>query len=67
MNHKLIKLLAKKRVERGISQTEVAKRMGTTASSISRFEGNASNHSPALSYIDRYANAINSELNYNLI
>lgn len=52
----LARRLASTRRRRGLSQAEVARRMGTTQSAVSDLEGGA--HDPYLSTLQRYARAV---------
>ena len=52
----LARRLANTRRRRGLSQAEVARRMGTTQSAVSDLEGGA--HDPYLSTLQRYARAV---------
>jgi transcriptional regulator with XRE-family HTH domain len=56
----LLKELAKRRGERGLSQTVVAARMGTSQSALARLEGGESD--PRISTVERFALAIGEEL-----
>ena len=60
-------LAARKRA--GLSQAEVAERMGTRAPAITRLESSLSSgrHSPSLSTLTRYAQAVGCELEIKLI
>lgn len=54
------------RKEAGLSQDEVAKRMGTKQSAIARLEASAG-HSPSISTLQKYAEAIGCKLDIRLI
>jgi ribosome-binding protein aMBF1 (putative translation factor) len=56
----LLRSLADRRRELGLSQTLVAAKMGTSQSALARLEGGESD--PRISTIERYALAIGSEL-----
>ncbi|HMK96409.1 MAG TPA: helix-turn-helix transcriptional regulator [Acidimicrobiales bacterium] len=56
--------LSAKRVELGLSQTEVAARMGTSQSAVARLESGESDL--RLSTLERYAAAIGQRLAWNL-
>ena len=56
--------LSAKRVELGLSQTEVAARMGTSQSAVARLESGGSDL--RLSTLERYAAAIGQRLAWNL-
>jgi transcriptional regulator with XRE-family HTH domain len=48
----------KARVEAGLTQAEVAERVGTTQSAIARLESAAPKHSPSIATLQRYAKAL---------
>ncbi len=48
----------KARSESGLSQAEVAARIGTTQSAVARLESAESGHSPSIATLQRYASAI---------
>ena len=56
----LLRSLADRRRELGLSQTLVAAKMGTSQSALARLEGGESD--PRISTVERYALAIGSEL-----
>jgi transcriptional regulator with XRE-family HTH domain len=58
----IIEKLVKARLHAGLSQAEVAERMGTQAPAISRIESTDSKHSPSLRTLQKYAAAIGCEL-----
>ena len=60
-------LLARK--EAGLSQVEIASRMGTKAPAITRLESSLSSgrHSPSLATIKKYAEAVNCHIEIKLI
>lgn len=62
--HELVQSLAEQRVERGLSQTEVAARMGTSQSAVARLE--AGDADPRLSTLERYAAALGGQLDVRL-
>lgn len=57
----------KARAAVGISQTEVARRIGTTQSAIARLESLNSKHSPSLSTLRKYAHALGCRLELKLV
>ncbi|ANV86296.1 helix-turn-helix domain-containing protein [Picosynechococcus sp. PCC 7117] len=65
----LLRQMLKARQEAGLSQAEVAARMGTKAPAITRLESSLSNgkHSPSLATLRRYAQAVGCELQVTLI
>jgi transcriptional regulator with XRE-family HTH domain len=54
------------RLRAGLTQEEVARRMGTSKSTISRLEGNT-DHSPSISSLWRYAHAVGYQLRIRLV
>ena len=48
----------KARAETGLTQAEVAERVGTTQSAIARLESGALKHSPSIATLQRYAKAL---------
>lgn len=57
----------KARAQSGLSQAEVAARVGTTQSAIARLESAASKHSPSIATLRRYANALGYKLEIRLV
>jgi len=57
----------KARSSAGMSQTEVAQRMGTTQSAVARLESGKGKHSPSLATLRRYANAIGYRIDIRLV
>ena len=58
--YKLISQVIGVRVKKGISQKELARRMGTKQSAIARFE--SGNYNPTIEFLDRTAQALGTEL-----
>jgi transcriptional regulator with XRE-family HTH domain len=56
--------LAARRVEQGLSQTEVAARMGTSQSAVARLESGDAD--VRLSTLERYASALDRRLDWSL-
>ena len=56
----LIQMIIERRLESGLTQVELANRMGTKQSAISRFERGAYN--PTISFLRRLASALDAEL-----
>ena len=56
--------LAERRTEQGLSQTEVAARMGTSQSAVARLESGAAD--VRLSTLERYAAALEQRLDWSL-
>ena len=64
--YKLIRELLAARSRAGLTQEEVAIRMGTTKSAISRLEGSG-NHSPSLATLLKYAKAVGCDLEIRFV
>ncbi len=62
----IVEELVKARLSAGLSQAEVADRMGTKAPAISRIESPDAKHSPSLRTIQKYAAAVGCELEIRL-
>lgn len=60
----LVRELVGQRLAAGLSQTEVAARMGTSQSAVARLESGLANTRAAT--LERYAAAIGSEINWRL-
>lgn len=63
----LYRKIIKARADSHVSQAEVARRMGTTRSAISRLESSNAKHSPSIGLLKRYADALGYQLEINLI
>lgn len=61
----VIEALVRARVDAGLTQTELAQRIGTTQSAIARLEGGGV--SPSLSTLRRYAEATGTKLKVSLV
>ena len=57
---KVIEMVIQKRIERGLSQEELAKKVGTKQSSISRFESGGYN--PTLGFLKKISKALDTKL-----
>jgi transcriptional regulator with XRE-family HTH domain len=57
----------KARSEAGLTQAEVAQRVGTTQSAIARLESGARKHSPSIATLQRYARALGYRLEVKLV
>jgi len=62
----IIEKLVKARLEAGLSQAEVAERMGTQGTAVSRIESPDLKHSPSLRTLQKYARAIGCNLKLQL-
>jgi transcriptional regulator with XRE-family HTH domain len=58
----VVRALARRRQEQGLSQTEVAARMGTSQSAVARLESGAGDL--RLSTLQRYAAALDAEIGF---
>lgn len=67
MKTKLIQELRKARIAKKINQHQIAKKMNTTATAISRFERKDGKHSPSLRTIELYSNAIGVTVEFTII
>lgn len=69
LKHKydLTRKLIQMRKEAGLTQEELAEKLHTQKSNISRLESLNSKHSPKLSTIEEYAHAIGYELEINFV
>lgn len=65
----LLRQMLKARQRAGLSQAQVADRMGTKAPAITRLESSLGNgkHSPSLATLRRYAHAVGCELQVKLV
>ncbi len=61
--------LLKARQKAGMSQAEIAKRMGTKAPAVTRLESSlgSGKHSPSISTLKKYANALGYHLTIKLV
>jgi len=57
----------KARAESGLTQAEVAERVGTTQSAIARLESATPKHSPSIATLQRYARALGYEVELRLV
>jgi transcriptional regulator with XRE-family HTH domain len=55
------------RARAGLTQAEVARRVGTTQSAIARLESGAGKHSPSVATLQRYARALGFRLEIRLV
>ena len=60
----VIEMMIRKRIEKGLTQKELAKRIGTKQSSISRLE--SGNYNPSLSFLKKVADALDTRLKVSL-
>ena len=59
--------ILKARATAGITQAEVAKRVGTTQSAIARLESGTGRHSPSIATLQKYAHALGCRLELRLV
>jgi transcriptional regulator with XRE-family HTH domain len=57
----------KARAAAGMSQAEIAKRMGTTQSAVARLESGRGKHSPSLFTLRKYARALGYRVDLRLV
>jgi len=60
----VIEMIIKRRIERGFSQKELARRIGTKQSAISRLESGTYN--PSLSFLQKVGKALDAKLKISL-
>lgn len=65
----LLRQMLKARQKAGLSQAEVAERMGTKAPAVTRLESSLGNgkHSPSLATLQKYASAVGCELQVKFV
>jgi DNA-binding XRE family transcriptional regulator len=59
--------ILKARAEAGLTQAEVAERIGTTQSAVARLESASGRHSPSIATLRRYASALGYRLDVRLV
>lgn len=59
--------ILKARVEAGLTQAEVAERIGTTQSAVARLESGSQKHSPSLATLEKYASALGYKLQVRFV
>ncbi|MEO0852871.1 MAG: helix-turn-helix transcriptional regulator, partial [Cyanobacteria bacterium J06648_11] len=66
---RLLEQMLEARHQAGLTQADVAKRMGTKSTAVTRLESSLSSgkHSPSLATLQRYASAVGCELQINLV
>ncbi len=60
----LIELIIKKRIEKGFTQKDLAQKIGTKQSAVSRLE--SGDYNPSVSFLQKIAQALDSELKISL-
>ncbi len=63
----LLDEILKARVEAGLTQAELAERIGTTQSAVARLESAIGKHSPSIATLRRYASALGYRLQVRLV
>lgn len=59
--------ILKARAETGLTQAELAARIGTTQSAVARLEAPGGGHSPSIATLQKYANALGYRLQVRLV
>jgi len=59
--------ILKARAATGLTQADVAARIGTTQSAVARLESSTGRHSPSLATLRRYASALGYQLQIRLV
>lgn len=62
--YEIIEAIIKKRIEKNMTQGQMAKKMGTKQSALSRLE--SGNYNPSLSFLKKVAFALDSKLNISI-
>jgi predicted transcriptional regulator len=60
----LIRLLIKKRIEKGLTQKEIAEKIGTKQSAIARLE--SGKYNPSLAFLNKVANALDAKIKVDI-
>lgn len=63
----LLDQFLKARTEQGLTQAQVAAKIGTTQSAVARMESGRGRHSPSLATLARYAEALGCRLEVKLV
>jgi DNA-binding XRE family transcriptional regulator len=64
--YRLVRELLAARLQAGLTQEEVAARMGTTKSAVSRLEA-VGKHSPSVATLEKYAKAVGCQVEIRLV
>lgn len=64
---KFIDEFLKARAAAGVTQAEVAERIGTTQSAVARLESGRGKHSPSIATLEKYAHALGCRLELRLV
>lgn len=57
----------KARAAQGLTQAQVAEKIGTTQSAVARMESGSGKHSPSLATLSKYAKALDCQLEVRLV
>ncbi|MCY7370511.1 MAG: helix-turn-helix transcriptional regulator [Polaromonas sp.] len=57
----------KARAQQGLTQAQVAEKIGTTQSAVARMESGSGRHSPSLATLTKYADALGCKLEVRLV
>ena len=60
----IIEAIIRQRLKKGLTQKQLAQKMGTKQSALSRLE--SGNYNPSLAFLKKVATALNSQLHINL-
>ena len=63
----LLNEFLKARAAQGLTQAQVAEKIGTTQSAVARMESGKGKHSPSLATLSRYAKALDCKLEVRLV
>lgn len=55
------------RADSGLTQAEIARRIGTTQSAVARLESGSSKHSPSVATLQKYARAVGCRVEIKLV
>ncbi len=61
----LVRQIIKKRIEQGLSQKELAEKMGTKQSAIARLE--SAEYNPSVAFLKKTAKALNASLKISIV
>ena len=62
--YEIIEAIIRQRLKKGLTQKQLAQKMGTKQSALSRLE--SGNYNPSLAFLKKVATALNSQLHINL-
>ncbi len=65
--YSLLDQFLKARAEQGLTQAQVAEKIGTTQSAVARMESGQGKHSPSLATLTKYAQALDCRLEIRLV